>query len=325
MKDDNKRKVAKGSTLFRTKNEKIAIKKSRVIRLKNKTERDAKKKFIKPVKIELKTYPDEKNINLIIRFLFDNGVRIKDYKERYILRRIRARVSKNRCKSYLDYHKLLISSKKEYRELIESLSINVTRFFRNRDTYEFVKNNIIPIIIQNSSKNKIKMWSAGCAVGAEAYSMAMLMDGLNDLYSITATDIKQELLNLAKGALYDKIYLAEMTPKEKRIYFNSVDENTSSVKGKYKMKVKFSILNLLKDKYPIGLDMIFCRNVLIYIDREPQDKIINGFIKSLNPGGFLVLGRTESIFNKRLLNDLNVYNTRHRIYQKTRMNELKKE
>ncbi len=321
MVDDKKRKVARGSTLFRPNEEAQAIKESKVERLKNKPERDAKKKFIKPVHISLKKYPDEKNIDKIIDYINENGIQIKDYKRKYIVRRIRSRVSKNQFDTYMDYLKFISSNKSEFRELKESLSINVTRFIRNRDTFDLIKKEIMPIVAQNARKSKIKMWSAGCAVGAEAYSMSMLMDGINVPYTITATDLKTELLNLARGGFYDKIYLAEMKPEEKSKYFDLIDPNTYKVKAKYRLKVNFSKMDLLADKYPVGFDVVFCRNVLIYIERAAQEKMLQGFVTSLKPGGFLVLGRTESIFNTKILKYLSVYSSKHRIYRKDKLIE----
>lgn len=308
------KKVARGSTLYTGNTDKL--KRERKERL-EKANETLKWKVLRPdVKpLLLKKIPDEENIDLILNFLIKNGVRVKDYKRNYIVRRLRARISRNNFATYKQYHQLLTKDKKEFDALNQSISINVTRFMRNKDTYEFVKNDVLHHVVKNA-KGKINMWSAGSAVGAEAYSMSIIMSEFTSNYSIAATDIKQELLDLAKGALYDAGYLAEVSSADRQKHFDFIDSRTVKVKSEISSKVHFYKLDLLKDSYPKNMDIIFCRNVLIYIDREPQLQIIKGFLNALKPGGFLVLGRTESIFSLKKLEGLKSYSGKHRVYRK---------
>ncbi len=314
--DRSNKRVARGSTLYSGKASEL--KKRRLERLASKTEREKNNKYIKPATnpIILKKIPDEQTIDVIVNFLSKNGIQIKDYKRNYIIRRLRARVTRKSFSTYREYYNLLTKDKDELEILKKSLSINVTRFFRNKDTFAFVRKEVLPKVVEKAKNNKIHIWSAGSAVGAEAYSISMMMSDLTQNYTIQGSDIKDELLELARGALYDTGYIAEMTNAEKNKYFDSLDSKTVKVKPFIKNKVSFNKLDLLKDKYPKNMDIIFCRNVLIYFERSSQKKIIDGFVNSLKPGGFLVLGRTESIFSIKTLPSLTSFDGRHRVYRK---------
>ncbi|MCY3413581.1 MAG: protein-glutamate O-methyltransferase CheR [Candidatus Heimdallarchaeota archaeon] len=311
--DDDKYKprVARGSTLFTSSSGESRKK------LREKLANRDKNKPFTPVKVNIKEYPDKKNIDLLIRYLSQNGINPQDYKRNYIERRLRARVARHNLDTYKAYLELLRGDENELKTLKKSLSINVTRFMRNRETYEIIKKDVLPLAIKNAKGKTLNLWSAGCAVGTEPYSMSMLMGDLTTNYSIKATDIKQELLDLARGAMYDEAYLGEVNATERRKYFDQIDNDTYKVKTEYRNKVSFSKLDLLRDTYPKNLDIIFCRNVLIYIDREPQTRIINKFMSSLKDGGFLILGRTESIFKNKDLPNIEVFNGQHRIYRKS--------
>lgn len=313
---DSKRKVARGSSMYNRRLSREKREESRMERLSRRDKARSTKRSAKTGEITFSMIPDPENADRIIRYLADNGISIHEYKRNYIVRRIRARVVRSEVHTYKAYFNFLLKNHQEIDIIKKSLSINVTRFFRNRDTFDFVLKNVLPIVTRERVNNTIQMWSAGCAVGAEPYSMAMIMDKMMTPYSIQATDIKSELLDLARGALYDKGYLGELNPVEIENYFDEIDETTVKVKKKYRSKVNFFKLNLLEDRYPMNFDIIFCRNVLIYIDKEPQIKIINGFMDALRPGGFLILGRTESIFRNRQVGNIEIFNGKHRVYRR---------
>lgn len=312
---DKYRKVARGSTLFSRKDiQKKRIEKYTTLAKKGKDKSNVK--LVKPEEIPKSMIPDPNNADRIIRYLADNDIRVHDYKKNYIVRRIRARVVRSRLGTFKEYYKFLLANPSEINIIKNSLSINVTRFFRNRDTFDYIKQEILPLVAREKEGKNIKLWSAGCAVGAEPYSITFLMDYVNAPYSVQATDIKSELLEMGRGALYDNAYLGELNHLEKTLYFDLLDNNTVRVKKAFRSKVKFYKLNLLKDRYPKKLDVIFCRNVLIYIDKIAQIKIIKGFMDSLNPGGFLILGRTESIFKNKQINNIETFSSKHEAYSK---------
>jgi len=312
-----KEKIAHGSTLFKQNLLNVDVK-ARIAKNRIEQNKKLKKGNFKSPNSELfqiHNIPDPENVDRIFKLLNSKGILVKDYKATYIIRRLRSRVTRTNSVTYLKYYDYLKDNPKEIDQLKKSLSINVTRFFRNRDTFDEIKKKVVPDLIKNGTSKQIRAWSAGCAVGAEAYSMSIIMRDISS-FSIMATDIKQELLDLGIAAKYHKDYLAEMRSEEIARYFDMTLDEIAIVKRKIKSKVNFSLLDLLRDKYPTNLDLILCRNVLIYINKEAQAKIIKGFVDSLNPGGFLVLGRTESIFQINNYDVLESYDSKHRIYKK---------
>jgi hypothetical protein len=133
--------------------------------------------------------------------------------------------------------------------------------------------------------------------------------------SILATDVKDELLRIARNGVYSESYLGEMQDQEISRFFSQTKNGDYEVKSHIKSMVTFNRHDLMKDDYPHNMDMIICRNVLIYVDRQAQNDILNKFLKSLKPNGLLVLGRTETLFGD-FRKSVDIISTKHRIYQK---------
>lgn len=307
--DRKRRRVADGATLFS-----------------GKTGEPREKRRIPKIDISktsamVRHIPDTQNLDKLVHQLDLLGVDVKSYKDQYLLRRIRARLGKLRLNRYEDYMKYIKSSPQEITELKESLSINVTRFFRNRDTYLYIKEHVMPEIFrkaQSKASADVKFLSVGCAVGPEPYSLAMIASDIKPKtvnIKIHASDINQDLLDTARFATYSKQYVAEMDKIEVSRYFDVNKFGEYVVKSDIRRSVNFFKKDLMSDAFPGGTDLILCRNVLIYIDREAQNQVISKFINSLKPGGFLVLGRTETLFlDWRKYVD--IISAKHRIYQK---------
>ena len=269
---------------------------------------------------------DSEDLQSIISYLIRSGRQITAYKEKYVTRRVRVRMSRLGIASYSKYNSYLRSEASELKKLSASLSINVTRFFRNRDTFEFLKSSVFPELLKRKVNGKIKIWSAGCAVGAESYSLAMLaykffVSQRKD-FTIYGTDVSQELLLIAEKGIYAANYLAELNETEATEFFTRRSDGYYCVKPHIKEKVKYSTQNLLSSQFLKGMDLIVCRNVLIYIGRDTQIKIFDKFATSLNLNGFLVLGRTESMINFPNPS-LQVFSPIHRIFQKIENTEIK--
>ncbi len=304
MKKD-KDKVARGSTLFHFRDDRYDYLKI--------PKRKKKSKYLKKYTIEEllpKKADDVENIDKIFKLMENKGFKTIGYKRNYLIRRIRARIIRIHVSSFIEYYNLLKHSKDEYDKLIDSISINVTRFFRNRETFDELSKIIKKYVAEN-----IKIWSAGTAVGAEAYSLAFISEGKN--VKIVGSDINDDLLSLARNALYDTAYAAELSKEEINRYFDRIDKITLSVKNKYRKMVTFQNIDLIKDEYPNGFDFIVCRNVLIYLDPIYQETIFQKLSNSLKVGGYLILGRTESILKYEKYG-LSIYNSKHKIYQKTK-------
>jgi chemotaxis protein methyltransferase CheR len=258
----------------------------------------------------------------LINYLAANGIEVASYKDRYILRRLRVRMGRLKYSSYKEYLDYIRRNPDELKEIQESLSINVTRFFRNRDTYEEVRDQIFPLL--SSDRSNIKVWSAGCAVGAEPYSIAMILaDAISPTVkaNVLATDVKEELLRTARYGIYSEPYLAEMKPLEISKFFLETPSGDYKVKPHIRSMVSFRQQDLMKDDFPRNIDVIFCRNVLIYVDRNAQNVILNKFFEALKPGGYLVLGRTETLFGD-WRKSVNIISTKHRIYQKKKLGQF---
>lgn len=311
-------KVAKGATLSslqgpkRGNNSEIISKEKRI----RKTKAE-----IHPIEIKAR---DLENLEPVLNYINLAGISTSAYKRRYLIRRTRARIGRLRLNTFKEYLAYLKKNTSEIKALEEALSINVTRFFRNEDTYEFIKDNILPTILKDckiSRSNEVKIWSAGCAVGAEPYSMAILCRDKKYLHhniSILATDLNNELLTIAQNGVYSSHYLAEMTTKIVSKNFSQDRNKDYRIKPLIKKLVKFQRLDLTNDPYPKNMDVIVCRNVLIYIDASMQEKIIGNFYKSLKVGGILILGRAETLRGE-WGKIFDVISAKHRIYKKIKL------
>jgi chemotaxis protein methyltransferase CheR len=206
---------------------------------------------------------------------------------------------------------------------MKDITINVTQFFRDPEVFHLVETEILPILIFNKVKQKrkvIRVWSAGCASGEEAYSLAILFKDLlaekfdTFIVSIQGTDIDDSSLTAAKVGKYLPRQLENMKPELLKRYF-SFDGEMYKLADEIKDMVRFRKLDLFSEKKSSHFDIIFCRNVIIYFTKEMQEILFNGFHDALNQGGYLVIGKTEGLFGDSKDN-FEIINSRERIYQK---------
>jgi chemotaxis protein methyltransferase CheR len=269
--------------------------------------------------------PDQQNFNLIKQYLYKRGFSdISSYKEKYLSRRLAIRMRKQDCKTYEDYYDLLIQNDKEINHLQKSLSINVTKFFRDPDTWEEfqrIMRSYVNEIKDKEMSPSLRIWSAGCAVGSEPYSIACIIHHtlgkrlLKYKIKLYATDFNDELLQIARRGIYEGEIL-ENIPKEFLMNYFKPFAKGNRVKYNIRRMVDYSYLNLLKDQYKFPkLDIIFCRNVIIYFSKGIQKEIFRKFYNLLVPNGFLILGRTE-ILPHSFRESFDVFSLRHRIYRK---------
>ncbi|UCG01242.1 MAG: protein-glutamate O-methyltransferase CheR [Candidatus Heimdallarchaeota archaeon] len=267
--------------------------------------------------------PDQQ-LNLIKQYLYKRGCDISSYKDKYISRRLAIRMRGHNCKTYEDYYDILIQNDKEINLLKKSLSINVTKYFRDPDTWEEVQR-ILSFYVKEIKEREIspslRIWSAGCAVGSESYSIASIVHHtlgnhfLKYDVKIYATDFNDELLQIARRGIYEGEIL-ENIPKEFLVKYFEPFAKGKRVKYNIRKMVDYSYLDLLKDNYRFPkLNIIFCRNVIIYFSKEIQKEIFRKFDNLLVPNGFLILGRTE-ILPQSFKESFDVFSLRHRIYRK---------
>jgi chemotaxis protein methyltransferase CheR len=233
----------------------------------------------------------------------ESGITIKDTKRDFLQARLQKRLQVNRLNSYYRYYKFVTDKTQGQRELldlVDSLTINETSFFRNKPQFDLFTNIVIPELKQKKAREKkIRCWSAGCSKGQEAYSIAMSV--LNTLKSpetwdikILASDISLRMLDSAEKGVYSENEIETVRPEYQKEFFEKVNGHYQ-VKPIVKKLVVFDFHNLKHENGVTGLDVIFCRNVMIYFDRDEQKRLVDKFHKSLADGGYLFLGHTESL------------------------------
>lgn len=247
---------------------------------------------------------DEVELNLLLRLLQEDvGLNFRQYKPNYLKRRIGVRMRATGCGDYLQYRQLVKKDREEGRRLINDLTINVTEFFRDEDVYAAIRGQVIPQLIGHKRESRtcsLRAWSAGCATGEEPYSLSILFldalsrEGKGDDWAlrITATDLDDKALEKAKEGVYESV---RMPPG--LLLDDYFDRGGSGlvVKEEVRRPVRFLQMDIMRQPPLRHLDLIVCRNVLIYFEREKQHRILEIFNQCLRPGGFLVLGKSEAI------------------------------
>ena len=225
------------------------------------------------------------------------------------------KVDANTYREYLD---ILETNAKEIDLLIDNLSINVTRFFRDKDLWATLEHKILSQIIDSSRPTRI--WSAGCAVGPEPYSLAILMfDKLKSVHRnrlhILATDLRQEFLEQAQAGVYSHHLLEEITPGKLQKYFKPITQELFQLSRNIRETVTFRKHDLRNPPPSRNFDLILCRNVLIYFSRSQAETLFQRFHSALKPYGYLVLGKCELVpIPVRHL--FSVVDSKTRIYQR---------
>jgi chemotaxis protein methyltransferase CheR len=253
----------------------------------------------------------------------DRGFRCRSYKDRCLRRRIAVRMRAKGTMDPREYAAVLDTDPREYERLLRSLTVNVTKFFRNWDTFAAIEKTVIPELWTRQA-GAVRVWSAGCASGEEPYSVAILMHKHAtethtltklDQVSIVGTDIDSEIIGEAERACYTDAALGETPAALRQTYFPEVAglrTMTPAVRG----MVSFRCADLLTHQAPFDdAHLILCRNVIIYLERDAQDALLAEFHRRLAPGGFLVLGKVETLFGESRSLFAPV-NARERIFRK---------
>lgn len=253
----------------------------------------------------------------------DRGFRCSSYKDKCLRRRIAVRMRAKGAATYSDYASILDADLQEYDRLHRVLTINVTKFFRNWETYAVLEQRVVPQLWERKDQS-LRVWSAGCASGEEAYSAGILMhqhaDAAGDLarldtVSIVGTDIDGHCVGDAERALYAETALGD-TPQALRTRYFPTDTGRRTMIPEVKRLVSFVQADLLQTPPPFdGIHLILCRNVIIYFEREAQEALLRQFHRALAPGGFLVLGKVETLLGQiRTL--FSPVNARERVFRK---------
>ncbi len=237
------------------------------------------------------------------------GISFTRTKKAILQRKLASRVNSLGLESYGEYYLYLLRDKEggwELRQLINTITVDQSAFFRHPKQFELLANVVLPqVAIQKNTTKKLRIWSAGCATGQEAYSIAMVA---NEMFKedrtwdirILASDIDTDALKLAYKGLYPKKSIQQIPAEYLNRYFikgTGKDSEFFLVREALKKRLLFRRLNFVDFDFPFRspVDIIFCRNVMIYFDIEVKKKLIDNFFRLLERDGFLCLGASESL------------------------------
>jgi chemotaxis methyl-accepting protein methylase len=265
------------------------------------------------------------------------NINLRQYNEPYIRRRLNSRLISYDLEpnDYSRYLSILETNKDEIRKLFDALTINVTKFFRDTDLWQFLKSDVFPRMLREKKEqgaSNISIWSCGCASGEEPYSIAILFKELLKNYSalkveINATDIDETSIIKAKSGIYDAHALEDMPKEYVERYFNNVEGDVFKLDPSIKQMVNFGKHNFFNDPPPVkNLDMIFCRNVIIYFTPDSKGKLVSTFFNNMAEHGWFTLGESEILFSNHMRYHFYLYDEKKRIYRKERRkNQVKVE
>ncbi|CAN5781169.1 N/A [soil metagenome] len=228
------------------------------------------------------------------------GFQCRGYKERCLRRRIAVRMRARGVHRYGKYAALLNEDNSEYTQLVNTLTINVSKFYRNPEVWDVVRSLVLPQLYASASP-ELRVWSAGTASGEEAYTARTLAadyareHGLpDDRLSVLGTDIDSESLAVAARGVYSAFAMTDIDPDVRDRWF--VNDGSYRLREEARRNVRFEMLDLIREPYPPAQHLILCRNVIIYFERSVQERLFRRFHEALEPGGFLVLGKVEALF-----------------------------
>jgi two-component system CheB/CheR fusion protein len=246
----------------------------------------------------------DQDFESLLRFLRQSrGFDFTGYKRATLMRRVRKRMDLVGIKSYAEYHDHLQVNVDEFVDLFNTILINVTGFFRDGAAWGYLNEQIIPQVIGTDHEEQIRVWSAGCASGEEAYTVAMLlaealgMPAYRDRVKIYATDVDEEALGNARQASVDLKQLSEI-PQQLREKYMEVVGSRNAFKNELRRNVIFGRHDLLQDAPISRVDLLICRNTLMYFEAETQTRILARLHYSLADKGFLFLGKAEMLLTR---------------------------
>jgi two-component system CheB/CheR fusion protein len=265
--------------------------------------------------------------NLLQYLRTNRGFDFTGYKRSTLLRRVTKQMESLNIETFTNYQDYLEVHPDEFKVLFNTILINVTAFFRDYLTWEYLAKNIIPNIIKNKQKNEqVRIWSAGCASGEEAYTLAIILaeilgiEGFRHRVKIYATDIDEEALNQARQASYAAKNIHSVPLELRDKYFDLVNKNYVFHQD-LRRAVIFGRHDLLQDAPISRLDLLVCRNTLMYFNSETQGRIINRFHFALNDHGYLFLGKAEMLVTHTNL--FTAINLKDRVFAKVSLGNIR--
>ncbi|ADD06431.1 protein-glutamate O-methyltransferase CheR [Natrialba magadii ATCC 43099] len=250
------------------------------------------------------------------------GFSTSHYNDSYLDRRVTARLRRTKCDDYSEYFDQLRTDPDEQAALLDSMSINVTGFFRNPEVWDGIRDVLRTL---SARERQVSIWSAACADGREPYSLSMLVHADPQIdesaVEIRATDISEDALDVARDGVYEESRTTDLGGELEYLsnYEQYVDhdreEGVYRVRDRVKRPVTFERHDLISGASKSGFNLVTCRNLFIYIDTEYKRSMLETIAQSLEEDGYLVIGKSETI-PPSLKSTFEATDNRHRIYQR---------
>jgi chemotaxis protein methyltransferase CheR len=250
----------------------------------------------------------DKTFRHLVDFIYQNsGLRFDDSAKFMLNRRLVPRVRELRLDTFEKYYYYLLyhpNRESELEIIFDLLTVNETYFFREDRQLKAFSEEIIPCITQQKENHNLRIWSAGCSSGEEAYTVAIICHNAPCLkgwdVDIFASDISQKVIQTARKGIFSDSSFRNTPDGIRETYFEKTSENKFRINDEIRQMVTFGKVNLL-DEHKTGIfsdmDVIFCRNVIIYFDIEAKKKVIENFYRKLRKNGYLLLGHAESLLS----------------------------
>ncbi|MFI3257410.1 MAG: protein-glutamate O-methyltransferase CheR [Spirochaetales bacterium] len=239
---------------------------------------------------------------LFSKLIYDaSGITFSDMNRSILEGRLRDCMRDKQLDNLDDYHKLVTTNAEEMKYMLDAVTTNLTRFFRNQPHFDTLVNYVLPRLIEKKKKqgqSNIKIWSAGCSTGEEPYTIAMVLKKVlppGITFSITASDISLKSILVAKQGYYPENRVAGVEPEYLNKYFTKTGDGYQVI-PEIQKTINFDYHNLKNNSSVINADIVFCRNVLIYFDKPAQLATINCFWNALSADSYLFIGHSESLF-----------------------------
>lgn len=233
------------------------------------------------------------------------GIHLKDEKKVLVMGRLQKVLQDTGCKSFSEYYEYLTSdgSGQAVITMVNKITTNHTFFMREAEHFTYFKNHVLPYLKESVNSKDLRIWCAASSTGEEPYTLAMIVDeflGRDKIYwdsRILATDISEQALMQAIEGIYSSERLETIPKYWKLHYFEQIDRDNWKITDKLKQEVIFRKFNLMEPNFPFRkkFHVIFCRNVMIYFDQDTKNRLVNKFYDSLEDGGYLFIGHSETV------------------------------